>query len=257
MKKLSLAVIIAIIGLNASAQTSKPKTAIKPVTTKSVTKKPLVTAKTAIQAPVFKNNLDSASYAFGFSMGSQLKSGGLQGLNYDLLVKALKDVFSESKTLLDQEKCQAAITKLFESFSKEREETEKAKYLPTINEGNAFLAQNKNKPGIKVTASGLQYEVITAGSGAKPVESDQVTVNYKGTLLNGTQFDSSYDRGEPTTFPLTRVISGWTEGLQLMSVGAKYRFFIPYNLAYGARTMGQITPFSTLVFEIELIKIGD
>lgn len=257
MKKLCAAALLSLIGFSANAQTTVKKAvpAKKPVTTGI--KKPLVTAKPVAQTPVFKNNLDSASYAFGFSMASQLKSGGLKTLNYDFLVAALKDVFEDKETLLDQGKAQAAITKLFESFSKERDEAEKAKYLPTINEGNAFLAQNKNKPGIKVTASGLQYEVITEGAGAKPVESDQVTVNYKGTLLNGTQFDSSYDRGEPTTFPLTRVISGWTEGLQLMSVGAKYRFFIPYDLGYGARANGQITPFSTLVFEIELIKIGN
>jgi FKBP-type peptidyl-prolyl cis-trans isomerase len=126
----------------------------------------------------------------------------------------------------------------------------------TINEGIAFLAQNKVKGGVKTTTSGLQYEVITPGNGAKPLASDRVTVNYKGTLLNGTEFDSSYKRGEPATFGLNQVISGWTEGVQLMQEGAKYRFFIPYDLAYGGRSAGEIPPFSTLIFEIELIKVG-
>ena len=128
--------------------------------------------------------------------------------------------------------------------------------MPTIAAGDEFLAKNKVKTGVKTTASGLQYEVITEGTGAMPKATDVVTVNYRGTLLNGEEFDSSYKRNEPTTFGLNRVISGWTEGLQLMKEGAKYRFFIPYDLAYGDREMGMITPFSTLIFEIELIKIG-
>ncbi len=175
----------------------------------------------------------------------------------------MRDVFASANPVLTQQQCQEVIQTLFEGFSKEREEMakkneeiEKQKHMPTIKEGEAFLAQNKVKTGITTTASGLQYEVLTPGTGAKPLASDQVTINYKGTLLNGFEFDSSYKRGEPITFDLGQVIPGWTEGVQLMQEGAKYRFFIPYNLAYGSRDAGEIPPYSTLIFEVELIKVG-
>jgi len=123
--------------------------------------------------------------------------------------------------------------------------------------GEAFLAENAKKDNIITTASGLQYEVLTAGEGAKPLATDQVTVHYKGTLISGKTFDSSYDRGQPATFGLNQVIPGWTEGVQLMSVGAKYRFFIPYQLAYGERGAGgDIPPYAALIFDVELIKIN-
>ena len=126
-----------------------------------------------------------------------------------------------------------------------------------MKEGQDFLEQNKKRAGVQTTASGLQYEVLTAGTGVKPLATDSVLVHYKGTLLNGKQFDSSYDRGEPISFPLNRVIPGWTEGVQLMPAGSKYKFFIPYNLAYGERGAGQdIPPYSTLIFEVELLKVN-
>jgi FKBP-type peptidyl-prolyl cis-trans isomerase FkpA len=125
-----------------------------------------------------------------------------------------------------------------------------------IEAGLAYLAENAQKEGVTVTESGLQYEVIEAGEGASPQATDTVTVHYKGTLIDGTEFDSSYGRGEPTSFPLNRVISGWTEGLQLMQEGAKYRFVIPSELAYGARGQGAITPNSTLIFEVELLEVA-
>ena len=128
--------------------------------------------------------------------------------------------------------------------------------MPTIAAGDEFLAKNKAKAGVKTTASGLQYEVITEGTGPMPKATDMVTVNYRGTLLNGEEFDSSYKRNEPASFGLNQVIPGWTEGVQLMKEGAKYRFFIPYQLAYGEREAGIITPFSTLIFEVELLKVG-
>jgi len=271
MNKLYAAALISLIGFSANAQTTAKKaipvkkstttSTNKPGTVKPIAAKP--SGKTLAKAPVFKSILDSASYALGVNVASSFKSGGLNNLNFDLLNKGMKDVFAGANPTLTQQQCQEAIQTLFESFSAQREEmakkneeVEKQKYLPTIKEGEAFLAQNKTKAGIKTTASGLQYEVILPGTGAKPVASDRVTVNYKGTLLNGLEFDSSYKRGEPATFGLTQVISGWTEGVQLMQEGAKYRFFIPYNLAYGSRAAGEITPFSTLIFEIELIKVG-
>ena len=266
MRKIVIAALITFIGFTANAQNAKIATpAKKPVTTpiKKPSSAKAATAKPVVKAPTFKNNLDSASYALGVNVGSSFKSGGLNVLNFDLLNKGIKDVFAGANPTLTQQQCQEAIQALFEGFSKQREEMakkneeiEKQKHLPTINEGTAFLAQNKVKEGIKTTESGLQYEVITLGTGAKPLATDRVTVNYRGTLLNGLEFDSSYKRGEPASFGLNQVISGWTEGVQLMQEGAKYRFFIPYSLAYGGRSAGEIPPFSTLIFEIELIKVG-
>ncbi len=264
MKNLYVVVLTILIGFSANAQTpaknvlvtKKPVASIKKPVAKSV-------IKPVVKAPTFKSNLDSASYALGVNVASSFKSGGLKSVNYDLLNKGMRDVFAGSNPTLTQQQCQEAIQTLFEGFSKEREamakkneEVEKQKHLPTIKAGEAFLAQNKAKPNIKTTPSGLQYEVIMPGTGAKPLASDQVTVNYKGTLLNGLEFDSSYKRGEPISFALSQVIPGWTEGVQLMQEGAKYRFFIPYNLAYGGREAGEIPPFSTLSFEVELIKVG-
>jgi len=261
MKKICIAAMISLVGFSANAQVKGKTTPVKkPVTAAKPAAKP--TAKPIVKAPVFKSNLDSASYALGINVASSFKSGGLSTINYELLNKGIRDVFAGANPTLTQEQCQQAIETLFEGFGKERaaiakknEELEKQKYMPTINEGTAFLAQNKTKAGIKTTASGLQYEVITQGEGAKPAATNKVTVNYKGTLLDGTQFDSSYDRGEPITFGLSQVIPGWTEGVQLMQEGSKYRFFIPYDLAYGGRAAGSIPPFSTLIFEVELIKV--
>ncbi|WAC42407.1 FKBP-type peptidyl-prolyl cis-trans isomerase [Pedobacter sp. SL55] len=254
MKKIFLIAIASAAVLNATAQT-KPKatTPKKPVLTKKTV------TKTAAKPIVFKNKLDSASYAFGLAMGGNLNSGGLTGLNYDLLSKGLKDAFNkDAKPLMTEQVSQNAINNLFESLAGVREAKEKEKFGPAIKEGETFLAQNKTKPGIKTTASGLQYEVITEGTGVQPKATDKVTVHYKGTLLNGKQFDSSYDRNEPTSFGLNQVIPGWTEGVALMKEGGKYRFFIPYKLAYGARGAGQdIPPYSTLIFEVELIKVGE
>lgn len=254
MKKIFFIALASAVAFNAAAQT-KPKTtsAKKAVPVKKTTTKP------AAKPVVFKTKLDSASYAFGLAMGKNLFEGGLGGLNYDLLNKGLKDAFNkESKPLMTEQVSQNAINNLFESLSKVREEKDKVKFEPTIKEGESFLAQNKTKPGIKTTASGLQYEVITEGTGTQPKATDQVTVHYKGMLLNGKEFDSSYKRNEPTSFGLNQVIPGWTEGVQLMKEGGKYRFFIPYKLAYGARGAGQdIPPYSTLIFEVELVKVGE
>ena len=162
----------------------------------------------------------------------------------------MNDVFSAQTALISPEKCQETIYSFLSSL-------EKKKYEGAIADGAAFLAENKKKPGIVELPSGLQYEVIRAAEGQKPLATDEVTVHYKGTLTNGAQFDSSYDRGQPATFALNQVIPGWTEGLQQMSVGSKYRFFIPYSLGYGERGAGNdIPPYSTLIFEVELLKIG-
>ena len=258
MKKLLTVTLIALTSYSVNAQTTanKAKASIKkPLTStvKSPIKTPIVNLPKTL---VLKNNLDSACYALGLNVASSFKSGGLTTLNYEAFNKGISDVMQGANPSLTQEQAQQVINKLFESFSKVRAENSKKQYLPTIEAGNEFLAKNKVKEGIKTTASGLQYEVITEGTGAMPKATDMVTVNYKGTLLNGEEFDSSYKRNEPTTFGLNQVITGWTEGVQLMKEGAKYRFFIPYQLAYGEREAGMITPFSTLIFEIELIKVG-
>jgi FKBP-type peptidyl-prolyl cis-trans isomerase len=201
-------------------------------------------------APLLKTQLDSASYAFGASIANDLKNRGVSNLNYTLVSKAMSDVFSGGNVIFSPEKCQEVIYGLLNLL-------EKKKFEGAIAEANKFLSDNKLKPGITTLPSGLQFEVLTPGTGAKPVATDEVSVNYRGTLTNGFEFDSSYTRGEPTSFVLNQVIPGWTEGLQQMPVGSKYRFFIPYSLAYGERGAGKdIPPYITLIFEVELVKIG-
>jgi len=236
MKKLLITLLVPCCSLAVNAQTKKP-----------AAKK---TTKAAVAPAKFAGTLDSASYAFGMSMASSLKNGGLKTLNYEFLMKGLKDEFAGQKTLLTQQAAQKAIENTFKTVSQ-------AKFSANIAEGKTFLENNKKNSGVQTTASGLQYMVLTPGTGTKPKETDSVLVHYKGTLLNGKQFDSSYDRGEPITLTLDRVIPGWTEGMQLMSAGAKFRFFIPYQLAYGERGAGpDIPPYSTLIFEIELLKVN-
>lgn len=241
MKKIFLMIFVSSIAFASYAQTKKP-----------VAKKTAVKAKTAVAAPTtLKSALDSVSYAFGTSIGASLKTTGLSSMNYEVLLKGLKDAFTGGKLILDQQQAQQCISEALTNANK-------GKFTANITEGKTFLEQNKKRAGVKTTTSGLQYEVLTQGTGAKPTSvSDSVLVHYKGTLLSGKQFDSSYDRGEPITFTLNQVIKGWTEGVQLMNAGSKYKLFVPYNLAYGERGYGpDIPPYSTLVFEIELLKVN-
>ncbi|WP_421941211.1 FKBP-type peptidyl-prolyl cis-trans isomerase [Pedobacter sp.] len=243
MKKIFLTALASGLILTSYAQTKT--TAKKPVAKKTTT-----TAKAGAATFALKSALDSTSYAFGTSIGSSLKTTGLSTLNYDVLLKGLKDAFTGGKLILDQQQAQECISAAITNVNK-------SKYTANIAEGKTFLDNNKKRAGVQTTASGLQYEVITAGTGIKPQATDSVLVHYKGTLLNGKQFDSSYDRGEPITLTLNQVIKGWTEGLQLMPAGSKYKLFIPYNLAYGERGAGQdIPPYSTLIFDIELLKVN-
>lgn len=192
---------------------------------------------------------DSVSYALGILMANNLKKDNIE-LDTDSYMQAFSSVMEgKDGDMSIQEADQ--VVKAY--FTKKQEEAN----ADVVNEGKAFLAENGKKDGVTTTASGLQYEVIQEGTGAQPAATDQVTVHYTGTLLDGTVFDSSVERGQPATFGLNQVIAGWTEGLQLMKEGAKYRFTIPYNLAYGERGAGgQIKPFSTLIFDVELIKVG-
>jgi FKBP-type peptidyl-prolyl cis-trans isomerase len=206
--------------------------------------------KTPPAAPVLslKNLNDSVSYAIGVSVASFYKQNGIKNLNTAVLTAAVKDVISGKKTRLDEATCNMVMNTV---MTRAQEDKSRA----NIDSGTAFLAQNKTKSTVKTTGSGLQYEVIIEGTGAKPVATDSVTVHYRGTLLNGTEFDNSYSRGEPITFPLNQVIPGWTEGVQLMSVGSKYKFYIPYTLAYGAMDNGPIPGGSVLVFDVELLDV--
>lgn len=205
--------------------------------------------------PQLKDQKDKASYSIGYDIGATFKKQNID-LNTDALMTGLKEGLAGKEGTLTKEERD----KTLEAFQKEMMEKQVAasKEAATKNaaEGEKFLAENKKKEGVKTTASGLQYKVIKEGSGASPKETDTVVTNYKGTLLDGTEFDSSYKRNEPATFPVNRVIKGWTEALQLMKPGAKYQLFIPAALAYGERGAGRdIGPNATLIFEVELLSI--
>jgi FKBP-type peptidyl-prolyl cis-trans isomerase FklB len=202
-----------------------------------------------------KDQKDKASYSIGYDIGSTFKKQKVD-LNADALFTGLKDALSGKEALLSKEDRE----KTLEVFQKEMMEKQVAasKEAATKNaaEGEKFLAENKTKDGVKTTTSGLQYKVLKEGSGESPKETDTVVTNYRGTLLDGTEFDSSYKRNEPASFPVNRVIKGWTEALQLMKPGAKYQLFIPAALAYGERGAGRdIGPNATLIFEVELLSV--
>ena len=193
--------------------------------------------------------MDKLSYAWGLAMGQQLLGMGVKNLNVDDYMAAVKAVLEGAEPALPLEEAQTLINEYLQNL--EAEATKAAKEA-----GEKFLADNKTREGVKVTASGLQYVVEKEGEGAQPTAEDEVTVHYTGRLLNGQVFDSSVQRGEPATFPLNRVIPGWTEGVKLMKEGAKYTFFIPSDLAYGPQGIpNAIPPHSTLIFEVELIKV--
>jgi len=196
-----------------------------------------------------------ASYTIGIQLGGQLIVSK-DDLLIDLLMLGVKDAFAGKEPRISPEEMQQAIQAYTERKQK-REQKLMAEYAKTnLAEGQAFLAKNKTKPGVKTLPSGLQYKIIKAGTGASPKLSDTVVTHYKGTLLNGQVFDSSYQRGEPVSFPINGVIKGWTEALQKMKIGAKWQLFIPADLAYGERGGGgKIGPNQTLIFDVELLDI--
>jgi FKBP-type peptidyl-prolyl cis-trans isomerase len=199
-------------------------------------------------APTVETEADRFSYGLGMIIGERvLKQYG--DVDYDLLLAGIKAQHKDEATLISLEEAAQALTSYMEKEFAAKAEANKAK-------GEAYLAENAKKEGVQVTDSGLQYSVISEGDGARPSATDQVTVHYRGTLIDGTEFDSSYSRGEPATFALDQVIPGWTEGVQLMNVGSKYQFVIPHSLGYGERGAGgAIGPFETLIFEVELLDI--
>jgi FKBP-type peptidyl-prolyl cis-trans isomerases 1 len=215
----------------------------------------LATSVLAEDRPTLKDTKDKVSYSIGLDIGTTFKKQKME-LNADALAAGVKDGLSGATPLMKDEEVRQVMT----SFSKEMNEkaATESKQAADKNtaDGDKFLAENKNKPGVKTTASGLQYKLIKDGSGSPPKETDTVVVNYRGMLTDGTEFDSSYKRGEPATFPVNAVIKGWTEALQLMKPGSKYQLVIPPNLAYGARGAGgEIGPNATLVFEVELLNV--
>jgi FKBP-type peptidyl-prolyl cis-trans isomerase len=203
-----------------------------------------------------KDQRDKAGYSIGVNIGTSLKRDGVD-VNVDSLLSGLKDSFSGAELKMKPEEMQAALKELQTAMMAKAGEESKVRGDKAKKEGDDFLAANKAKEGVKTTASGLQYKVLKEGTGAQPKATDKVTVHYRGTLVDGTEFDSSYKRGEPATFGVDQVIKGWTEALQLMKAGSKWQLFIPSNLAYGERGAGQeIPPNAALIFEVELISVN-
>ena len=202
---------------------------------------------------VLKNQKDKVSYIIGMDIGNNLKKQSID-VDPNILVKGVKDAFSGAKPLLTEQEIQETMVAFQKEMAAKQEQVAKRNKA----EGEAFLAENKKKEGVKTLPSGLQYKVIKAGTGKKPKSNDTVTVHYRGTLINGTEFDSSYKRGQPVSFPVSGVIPGWTEALQLMEEGAKWQLFIPSNIAYGERGAGGVIgPNATLIFEVELVSIQE
>lgn len=234
---LATTLALALTSMSAYSQT-KPKAPAKPTSTN----KP--------STIMLKTKADRLSYAIGLNIAQGLKSQGLgDSINVQALAQALNDLMKNQKLLIKVEESQEIIQSYFmEQQSKVGDKN--------LAEGKKFLDENKKKPGVKLTASGLQYEVIKEGSGNSPKETDEVTVHYHGTLISGEVFDSSVERGQPATFPVNGVIKGWVEALQLMKAGAKYKLFIPAELAYGPNGAGpKIGPNTALIFEVELLSI--
>lgn len=193
--------------------------------------------------------MEKVSYALGLSLGNNLLSSGINNLNYTKLIKGIQDVIEQNKPEISYQEAQALINDFFQELQAKASEG-------TIKQGKEFLELNGKRSEVVTLASGLQYEIITKGTGNIPKASDKVSVHYHGTLIDGNVFDSSVNRGEPATFGVTQVISGWVEALQLMPVGSKWKLFIPSDLAYGAQGAGQqIGPHTTLIFEVELLDI--
>ena len=246
------------------APAAKPQTA-------SAAKSPQAPAASAQKAPaakpgqpakpkspsslVLKTDKDKVSYALGMNLGANLKRDSVD-IDTAIFVRALKDTVTGGKTLLTDSEARAALTQLQTEVRGKQMEKMKLAGEANKKEGDSFLAANKTKEGIVTLPSGLEYKILTQGTGPKPAATDTVVCNYRGTLINGTEFDSSYKRGQPATFPVSGVIKGWTEALQLMPVGSKWQLFLPAELAYGERGPSpEIGPNSTLVFEVELLSI--
>jgi FKBP-type peptidyl-prolyl cis-trans isomerase FklB len=259
-KPLTTAINLAAVGMillatawsQQSAPTNTQQTPAKTQSSSPATTQSSTAANTSSALPTQR---DKISYALGMNMGVNLHR---QSVDVDpaILEQGLKDGMTGSKPLMSEDEARAVLTQLQEDMRKQQ--AAKAQQMGATNktEGDAFLAANKTKEGVVALPSGLQYKILKQGTGPKPSATDTVACNYRGTLINGKEFDSSYGRGEPTTFPVNGVIKGWTEALQLMPVGSKWQLFIPPDLAYADRGAGpDIGPNSTLIFEVELVSI--
>lgn len=202
------------------------------------------------QTFTLKTKIDTVSYALGANIAENLKQQGFENLSIDAFAQAFKDVAAKKQLLVTSEQARGILNEYFAQLQQE-------KANKNLAEGQKFLEENKKKPGVVTLPSGLQYQVIKEGDGPTPKATDKVTTHYHGTLIDGTVFDSSVERGQPATFPVNGVIQGWVEALQLMKVGSKWRLFVPSNLAYGERGAGEsIGPNTALIFEVELISIS-
>jgi len=263
-KSMKTARIILTVGIlllgNAVAQKSTPTKTPPPPAKAQPT--PAAKAKELPDGPKANNQADAAlptqkdkvSYAIGMQVGTNLAR---QGVDIDpaVFLKGLNEAIA-GKSIMTDDMARSVLTQLQNDLKAKQEEKMKEAAVANKNEGDAFLAANKAKAGVVTLPSGLQYKVLTLGTGPKPTTSDKVVCNYRGTLINGTEFDSSYKRGQPATFPVTGVIKGWTEALQLMPVGSKWQLFIPSDLAYGSQARSaEIGPNATLLFDLELLSI--
>jgi FKBP-type peptidyl-prolyl cis-trans isomerase len=257
-KPLLLATFVAGSIVMSYGQASTAAPAAKPATKKPATAGTAKTtgAKPAAAAPLSLNTKkEKVSYAIGADLGGKLKTSSIE-VDPNILTRALKDSLTGAKSAMTEDEVRATLSDLTKDLQQKQAALNKEKADKNKKDGDAFLAANKTKEGVVALPSGLQYKILKAGTGPKPTAADTVVCNYKGTLIDGKEFDSSYKRGQPATFPVGGVIKGWTEALQLMPVGSTWQLFIPADLAYGDRQAGpDITPGSTLVFEVELMSI--
>jgi FKBP-type peptidyl-prolyl cis-trans isomerase FklB len=209
----------------------------------------------AEETPPIQDETDRVNYSLGYQIGGDFKRQGVE-IRPELVVKGIQDALSGAETLMTPAEMNRTLVDLKRKIVADEQAAQKKAAEENLSEGNAFLAANGQKEGVTTLPSGLQYRVIEEGTGASPSSADTVTVHYRGTLIDGTEFDSSYSRGEPASFQANRVIDGWNEALQLMKEGAKWQLYIPADLAYGARSVGdKIKPNSTLIFEVELLSV--
>jgi FKBP-type peptidyl-prolyl cis-trans isomerase FklB len=263
---LAAATMLAGDGYAQQTPASTPPAATTPAapaatTPKTPAKKTGTAAKSATAAPALTTRKQKFSYALGMNIGTGLGANlKKQSVEIDpaIVAQGLKDALAGGKMRLTEDQAKAVLTEVQNEVRKQQVEKTQEAAAANTKEGEAFLAANKSKDGVVTLPSGLQYKILTAGTGPKPAATDTVVCNYRGTLINGTEFDSSYKRGQPATFGVGQVIKGWTEALQLMPVGSKWQLFIPSSLAYGEKGAGaEIGPGATLIFEVELLSIQD
>ncbi len=239
----------------ATTQPAAPSAATPAKAQTPTAKRPATAAKSASPLAL-KTQKDKFSYSLGMKMGENLHKQSVP-VDPAILARGLRDGLAGGKTLLTDEEAQAAISEVQNDVRKKQQEKMQETGAANKKEGAAFLTANRTKEGVVTLPSGLQYKILKEGTGPKPAATDTVVCNYRGTLVNGTEFDSSYKRGQPASFPVNGVIKGWTEALQLMPVGSKWQLFIPFDLAYGEPGRPGIEPSSTLIFEVELLSIED